>query len=421
MAIQRMMMMIPAAVATVGLLLGACTTETSGESVAVSSSVASEPQVDKAALNTGSYPTSPAAPYGTATTDNILEIEGQRLAEFVVVPFEIDPELTEVKMPTQVLRSYKNLSLTLGEGQVNMPANRDMLYGFVSTATSATAKATDQGRSVVQMVLRYKDSRQAAAAAQQMHDSLINEPDLAFEEKAEKIDVLPQTLVSTGDTPESGVSINAFTAHGDYVLYTWASAPAAEKDWTAQTVATALTLQEQLIDKFPATPTKEQNGGTAAPLPQIDQDNILLYAIPEEDPNAQGGSDMAVYGPRGMAHRSTNPPLTYNTLTNAGALHNASFKTTVYRAATTIDAQEIVDVFIADLINSDGFTPAPSPPGLPNALCATKDTTDGTQDYCMVVHGRYVGEASGLDNKTDVDQQISAQYLILEQADQDAE
>ena len=39
----------------------------------------------------------------------------------------------------------------------------------------------------------------------------------------------------------------------------------------------------------------------------------------------------------------------------------------------------------------------------------------------MVVNGRYVGEASGIDNKTDVDRLISAQYLTLDHADQDAE
>ncbi len=38
----------------------------------------------------------------------------------------------------------------------------------------------------------------------------------------------------------------------------------------------------------------------------------------------------------------------------------------------------------------------------------------------MVVNGRYVGDASALDNKKDVDQVISDQYLILEQADQNA-
>ena len=48
------------------------------------------------------------------------------------------------------------------------------------------------------------------------------------------------------------------------------------------------------------------------------------------------------------------------------------------------------------------------------------DTANGTPDYSMVVNGRYVGDASALDNKKDVDQVISDQYLILEQADQNA-
>ena len=79
----------------------------------------------------------------------------------------------------------------------------------------------------------------------------------------------------------------------------------------------------------------------------------------------------------------------------------------------------IVDEFRNDL-TSQGYVEAPSPQGLPDAVCLSNDTTDGTTDYCLVVNGRYVGEAYGTDDKKDVDQQISAQYLILEQADQNA-
>jgi len=90
-----------------------------------------------------------------------------------------------------------------------------------------------------------------------------------------------------------------------------------------------------------------------------------------------------------------------------------------YRAKNDAGAQKIAEEFTNDL-TSQGFTTAPSPQGLPGATCVTMDTVQGTSDYCMVVNGRYVREASGLDNKKDVDQQISAQYLILEKADQDA-
>ncbi|MHA4854537.1 DUF7373 family lipoprotein [Rhodococcus sp. MSC1_016] len=380
-------------------------------------------EVDPAALDTGDYPITPAPEFGRATQETILDVDGQRLAEFTVVPFEIDPELTSVKMPTMVMRSGKNLGVVLSDAAGDIAHNHQMLYGYVSTATTPTTKTTDPSRSVVQAVMRFNNPDDAAATAREIHQNLLTVDDGTGLETAENIDILPNTLVSTGQTNFSAgpeVSVNAFTPHGNYLLYTWAKAPAAEKDWTARAVAKALSVQEPLIDQFPATPTRAQNGGQSPELPMIDQDKVLIYAIPEDDAQAQLGDDMAAYGPRGMAHRSTNPPLTYKVLTAAGSEHNAVYKTSVYRAKDDAGAQNILTEFHNDLL-AEGFITAPTPPGLPDAKCVTKDTVNGTQDYCMVANGRYVGEASGTDNKKDVDQQISAQYLILEHADQDAE
>lgn len=410
-----------AAVLCAGVLLAGCSS-TDAEPTAKSGGDAATAAVDLAALDTGSYPTSPAPEYSRATPDKMVEVEGQRLAEFTVVPFEIDPELVVGKMPTMVMRSGKNLGVVISNGVGEIAANHNMLYGHVSTATINTPKITDPSRTVVHAVMRFGTPEAAAAAAREMHTEITTVDEGGGIQKPETIDILPNTLVSTLETdfaagPE--VSVNALTPHGDYLIYTWAKAPAAQKDWTAQAVAKALSLQGPLIDKFPATPTKEQNGGKAPELPMVDQDKILIYAIPEEDAQAQLGDDLAVYGPRGMSHRSTNPPVTYRVLSETGSEHNAVAKTTVYRAKDNAGAQRIVEEFINDL-TSQGFTPAPSPQGLPNAACVTNDTTNGTADYCMVVKGRYVGEANGLDNKKDVDQQISAQYLILEKADQNA-
>jgi hypothetical protein len=383
----------------------------------------SSSSVDPAALDTGNYPTSPAPELGRATQDNILDVETQRLAEFVVAPFEVDPNLVSVKMPTMVIRSYENLSAVLNGAAPDIAKSNGLLYGYVSTAQVPTTAITDPTRSLVQMVLRFSTPDGASAAAQQIHTDLTTvDADDTGLDTPESIAILPNTLVSTTETdfgsgPKS--SVNAFTAHGDYLLYTYASAPVGEKDWTAQAVAKALEQQGPLIDRFPAQPTKDQNGGQSAEMPLIDQDKILIYAIPEDDPQAQSGNDMAVYGPRGMAHRSTNPPLTYRVLQETGSEHNAVYKTTVYRSSDDSGAQKILTEFRNDL-TSQGYAEAPTPQGLPDAVCVSKDTADGTQDYCMVVNGRYVGEASGLDDKKDVDQQISAQYLILEQADQNA-
>lgn len=417
---------LAAAVLTAAVLLAGCasTDDAPAEPTGKSGGDAAQTaEVDPAALDTGDYPTTPAPEFGRATQETILDVDGQRLAEFTVVPFEIDPELTSVKMPTMVMRSGKNLGVVLSDAAGDIAHNHQMLYGYVSTATTPTTKTTDPSRSVVQAVMRFNNPDAAAATAREIHQNLLTVDDGTGLETAENIEIAPHTLVSTGQTNFSAgpeVSVNAFTPHGNYLLYTWAKAPAAEKDWTARAVAKALSLQEPLIDQFPATPTRAQNGGQSPELPMIDQDKVLIYAIPEDDAQAQLGDDMAAYGPRGMAHRSTNPPLTYKVLTAAGSEHNAVYKTSVYRAKDDAGAHTILTEFHNDLL-AEGFTTAPTPPGMPAAKCVTKDTVNGTQDYCMVANGRYVGEASGTDNKKDVDQQISAQYLILEHADQDAE
>ncbi|MGW6695080.1 DUF7373 family lipoprotein [Rhodococcus sp. NPDC054953] len=414
-----------AAALCAGVLLAGCSNTTDDQSMAKSggdTAAETTAAVDPAALDTGSYPTSPAPEYPRSTTDNIIEVEGQRLAEFTVAPWEIDPALVSGKMPTMVMRSGKNLGVVIGNAAGDIASNNKMLYGYVSTAATNTPNVTDESKSVVNAAMRFPTPEAAATAAREIHTQLTTVDDGAGIATAETVDVLPNTLVSTRENsfqagPE--VSVNALTPHGNYLLYTWAKAPANQKDWTAKAIAKAVSLQGPLIDQFPAQPTKEQNGGKSAEFPMVDQDKVLIYAIPESDDQAKLGDDQAVYGPRGMSHRSTNPPLTYKVLTETGSEHNAVAKTTVYRATDDAGAQRIVQEFGNDL-TSQGFTSAPSPQGLPDAACFTKDTLQGTADYCMVANGRYVGEASGLDNKKDVDQQISAQYLILEKADQNA-
>jgi hypothetical protein len=412
------------AVLCAGILMAGCSTRDSTDASAVASSDTGDQStaaIDPAALDTGDYPTTPAAPFGLATLDTLLDVETQRLAEFVTVPFEVDPELTDVKNPTMVLRTPSNLAAVLNEGVAQIASDNTMLYGYVTTAAVPKPSPNDSTRSLVNAVIRFGTTEAAAAAARQMHDNLTTVDSGSGLETPASIDVLPDTLVSTQRTDFSGpeVAVNAFTAHGTYVLYTYAKSPEAQKDWTATAVAKALSLQAPLIDRFPGTPTREQNGGERPDYPLMDQDKILIYAIPEADPQAQGGDDMAVYGPRGMAHRSSNPPLTYKVLTETGSEHNASYKTTVYRADDEAGAQRILNEFVDDQL-SNGYTEAPTPQGLPTARCVSRETSQGPQEHCMVANGRYVGEASGLDNKTDVDQRISAQYLILNWADQNA-
>ena len=408
---MRTTKLIPLAAALMaGLLLAGCSAE--AEPTGASGGDApTTANVDKAALDTGDYPTTPAPPYGYADPASAGSIEGQRLSEFTTLPYEIDADLTDVKMPTGPLKDGGAVSMLISGNASQVTLDNGMMTGF---STVASTPGRDNSRSVLHAVLRFGDNAAATAAAEGIYQGLLTEDSGMGLPVPENIDVLPNTKVTVHDIPDlKKVDVNALTVHGDYIIYTWASAPTDQKDWTAKSVAKALQLQEPLLDKFPATPkdkTKEL---------KIDQNDLLIYAVPNKEGDARQTSQMAVYGPRGMAHRSTNPQLTYEVLTGAGVEHAASYNTSVYRAASADDAITVLDAFVDDL-TAAGFAAAPAPAGLPDAKCLAKDTTSGEENYCYVVNGRYMGEAGGLDKK-DVDQQIAAQYLILEQADQDAE
>ena len=410
------------ALAAALIAVAGCTTDgtpRSTQAAAVSS--AAEPSVDLAALDTGAYPTAPRPEFGKATTDNILQVEGQRMAQFIVVPFEIDADLTKSGLPTMVITGKSNLPLVFSPEVANVPANEKMLGGYVSTAaTPDESLRAGQRRSLNNLVVRYLTAADATAAAQQMADAAAKSAGT----RPSTLPGLPDTMVVRG-TSGGNRQIMAFTPHQTYVLYQWYETTPAQQDRLEPTIGKALELQTPLIDQFPATPTKAEaaaRGVSDSSAPQIDQDHVLIYALPYSDEelkdakaNVPGGSVRAVYGPRGMAHTSTDPVTDYNVLTETGSTANAVERSTVYRAETAEGGQKIVDAFLASNRNQ-GWSDIDSPAGLPVANCQSK-----TQFFwCIVRDGRYVASVSS-SSERDVHQQISAQYVILTKADQQAE
>ena len=113
-----------------------------------------------------------------------------------------------------------------------------------------------------------------------------------------------------------------------------------------------------------------------------------------------------------------SPETTFTALTDAGSQHNAYWLTSVYRASTGTAADTLASRFVTAATN-DGWRRVASPRGLPIATCLTRDASSGSQNECYVVVGRYVGQSDDA-SATAAAQQISAQYLILTQADQNA-
>ena len=358
-------------------------------------------------MDPGTYRTTPQAEFGTVTSVNSGRyVEGQRMAEFVVLPTELDPLLIDpAGMSTYVIKSGTALSILLTGKSPEIAEREGMLTGF-STSRSYEGKNAD--KSIVHAVLRFPDaeSAQRAAADMSADDALPSEFSAGGEPT--KIDVLPDTLTTTRESSNGKFSSNSFTPHGHYIIYTWASAPIAEKDWTAQITAKALEQQGPMIDRFPATAADK-----FGELP-MDIDNVLVLTIPEED--GKSTSATAVYGPRGAAHFSTNPILTLDFMDESDTTLMARAGTNVYRSESVDGAATLFDLFSGDIVDTEGFTKSANPPGVPNAACFTKDTPQGTYNYCLVHQGRYLGEISVLDDETKVHQMATAQFQILEAA-----
>ncbi|MGU3436364.1 hypothetical protein ACNHUS_25520 [Actinomycetes bacterium M1A6_2h] len=410
-----------------GCVLTSCSSTVQGNGVAAA------PEIDIASLDTGDFPTDPSPPFGTVDSNDpvITDLEGQRMAEFVTIPFEVVPGATDPDRPTAVIRSAASLQEPFGGredmGAASSTPEGGLISGFVATGSTVAVKNSDPKTTITEMVLRYVSPAAATAAAQAMHD-VSHQPAAEFTRAFAPATVpeLPASLASTwsyaggdgvvGGAPSSGLSV--FTPHNAYVIYTNVSVPTQDAGTLPSIVNKALSLQLPLIDQFPPTPTRSQNGGVA-PTIQIDQNNILIYAIPNTDEYQSFGTNRAVYGPRGLALQFTDPALVLKTLQDVGSDHNATWKTTVTRAKTEDGAKKIIN----DFVNSDlslGSQRDDSPKNLPIAQCVVKDETIGQVVSCYVQVGRYVGQLTDLD-KTTVDQAISAQYVILTKADQNAE
>jgi hypothetical protein len=435
-AVSRPAMAV-AALAASTLLLTACNAGISfdkkddaanAQSAAPSAAPTSQAPVDLAKLDTGKYPLEPRPAFGRPDDDLILEVEGQRMAQYVLAPFEVDPDLTNTKMPTGVVAAKSGLGMILSKELADVPANDTLAYGFTSTASTAPESLrSGTDRSLNNAVFRYLSGPDAEAAAQQMAAAAVKDDN----DKAISLPGLPDTHAVQSTSADGNSIMMAFTPivknpYQGFVSYQWYEVGKKDEAKQEATLIKAISEQKKLIEQFPAAPTKEEakaKGIEGPTRPLMDQNKILIYALPYSDEELKkGGSSRnykrAVYGPRGMAHFSSNPALTYEVLTDVGSTNNASERSTVYRADTPAGAHKILEAFEKDLL-ADGASKIDPPQGLPGAAC-TKTNFQGTVVYlCMVELGRYVAEVSGTDLK-DVHQATSAQYVLLTKADQNA-
>ena len=397
------------------LVLSACSS-TSGSDTDTNSST--EPSVDLASLDTGEYATEPHGPFGKADESNGAAFESQRMAEYMALPFEIDPAFTErTTLPLQSIRIASE-NRPLSDDEQKVIDTNGFLYGVASGGDVPTSDGPVE-RKMMYQVLRFPTPDNARDAAAQLADIAL--------EHSEPVEVPghPDAMsFSNNDRSADKVQVDSFQPHGEYLLLSQVRSPASDLGWSVEHTARFIDVQSPLIDGFYGVEASAAPRPADAPKVDttLDQNDIIKYAVPrpEDDENGTGGSEIAAYGPRGYALMGDNAEQTLRQLDEADVKHIGYWGTSVFRAGSDDQAEELEKNFLKN-DRDGGGKDADSPAGLPNATCTEEAISSGIVHACYVRVGRYVGLAQELDDVEAVHQKISAQYLILQQADQEYE
>ena len=383
---------LAAATAAVSLLAG-CTTVTSGDASRDSSFKPGDAIVSL--LNPGNYPTAPR-PGPTlkpgADTGRILDAE--RMGEYVVGPWEADPQLLHVDATsTGLLLDAKVVSPTADA----IAQKHQFIYGFGS-ARGAGAHA-DHPRGLQNLVLRFPTPEAAAAATAEMYaqDPTAHDPSAQLDVP---IPGHPEAQAYQFTMPNKSFATVAISAHGPYVLRQWADAQ--ESAAVSMQLATkTLDLQATRIDGFrPTDPSQFANM-------QFDPDGLLRRTMLTKDPILNQG----LWGPRGYLHFEDDPILSSAILTEAGVDIVAIRGTHVLQARDDAAATRLAAKFTEPSADSE---PGPTVPGLPSARCraSRNENIKALVNDCYAAVGRWAFEAFSVQ-PFDGTQKMAAQYLLL--------
>ncbi len=392
------------ALGAVALLLAGCTTVMDGSATRDPGYVPG--QVNTALLQPGNYPTSPRTPESPSEGLSKL-VEAQRLAGYVIYPWEVDPGFTAQDMfGIMVMVTPNGLSKQItGASTLNIAANNGFINGF-STSRSTPKKTPGKHSNLNPMVLRFPDPARAAAAEAAFVTQNQNGAEGSTGAHPIAIPGHPEAAGTAAVLSSNGnPSVTAFSVHGPYVLYVFT-----QTDDTAESAAAligkTLDLQGPRIDQFvPTDPTQ-------FPTMNPDPDGLIARSLPFGESMLNYG----VYTASGAMHfvaGDDNPQGAVDSFTTAGidrwvdGGHIA-----LYRAKDVAAAAGFAE-FLAKQMAEDA-DPKPTIPGFPTARCFTNKKPDTFDENvnCVATADRF---ACTVTTKRSIDavQRVSAQYLML--------
>jgi hypothetical protein len=330
-------------------------------------------------------------------------LEGQRLADFVVGPWEVDPALTGMfERGAVVIDGPEALTAELPAefGEIGMRHN--VIDGFSSSRESPDKYLRN-------VVLRFADPATAGTAATEYSAVAADRTVPAGPVRPAVVPGHPEAAAVSNPADDSDgrrvTYVRAFTAHGPYVLYQLAMAVSGAEEAVAL-VAGTLDRQAPLIDQFSPTPPALLAGLPADPT------GLLAKSL------AVAGADVTaerpgVFAPRAALHFQEKPQLTAEAFAAAGMSNWVNGGVGVYETRDPAGARQLADAFAAESDQLGGL-PADAVPEAQWSHCATFDFPDNPElsSYCIAVADRFVIETQG--PALDVSRQkVAAQQKLL--------
>jgi hypothetical protein len=358
------------------------------------------PPAATAVIDTGSYPTTPGPPSGRAGSDSYGRVlEGLRMANYVVVPSQVDPGLTRaIPQNTNTLRNADELP---------DPLDAEDKQVFVVGFSTARSSAADEV--LLNIVLRFAT---VAAAADVANDTAALHARTAGNEHRATVSIPRHgaTLAFASETAD-GAELHGITPHGPYVLLQYVRSKKGV-DGAMALVSKTLDLQEPLIDRYvPDDPSRFVD------LP-TDDSGLVRRTLPLNPEDADLPARAWVYQSRAALHFQEDSAKAATLFAATGVVAVSAGKSTVYEAADRIGAQKLADQLAADRRNA-GYSPAAAASGTPTARCfdgGRDDDASPRNFYCAGSVGRYAYEIFSND-QADAHRQVAAQYRLLAETD----
>ncbi|MGQ4597303.1 DUF7373 family lipoprotein [Nocardia sp. R6R-6] len=339
--------------------------------------------VDLSSLRTGAAATTPSPfklEYGASTAMPIRFIEARRMLNYLVHPFDVDSDLTQVGFVRLIADPYTmTRDGALPAAYAPVAENNNLIAGAYVSRTNGSLRST---KKLIVSILRFASETDSKNAA----DDFMRITTELSERHAFPIDGHADARATSAD--DRGAT--AFQPHGPYVIVISAGLPEPDRDKVAGTIKKTIELQIAQLDRQKPVPLDD-----LLDLP-LDPDGIMRRAAPRakdySDPFLSSiyDEDFGSFEPSGILHFERNPIEVRKAFEEGGVDLIGRRASTVYRARDLAAAIRLQTALTKPGKNDTVLDP---PPGLGDARCIRLDVADLNRLYssfCAIVYDRYV-------------------------------